>query len=199
MAPFQIEPVEGSLPPEVVAFLDHANVVIDRYFDAKRYARRIGFFPSDYELVYRGLLALAGDARGGRQLCEWGSGFGVVAGLAAFCGFEACGIEIDSELVVASRKLLARRHLDVRIMQGNFVPREYTGVERVDDLDSTTFFHGAGGHEVDVDPDDFDVIFAFPWPTEEEQFCDMFARYAEDQAVLMTYSSADGLRAYRKG
>ncbi len=45
--------------------------------------------------------------------------------------------------------------------------------------------------------DDFDVIFAFPWPAEEEMYCDLFARFAASGALLVTYSALDDVRVYR--
>lgn len=58
---------------------------------SSRHVPRIGFFPSDYRLSYRtlsALLRLDGEAR---QLCDWGSRFGVVAGLGVLLGYEAHG------------------------------------------------------------------------------------------------------------
>ena len=56
----------------------------------------------------------------------------------------------------------------------------------------------AATDEVEVSVDDFDVVFAFPWPTEHEMFCDMFMRSAAHGAVLVTFDFSEGIRAYRK-
>ena len=45
------------------------------------------FVPSDYDMAWRCLNALP---RG--RFCEWGSGFGIVTGLAEMLGFESYGI-----------------------------------------------------------------------------------------------------------
>src|SRR5215470_12496592 len=55
-------------------------------------------------------------------VCEWGSGFGVVACLAAFLEYDAYGIEVDSTLVRASRRLAADFGLPVEFAQGSFIP-----------------------------------------------------------------------------
>ena len=74
------------------------------------------FVPSDYEHVWRVLDALP---RG--RCCEWGSGFGIVTGLAELLGFKACGIEFDEKLVAASRQLLADFELRSSILQGDYL------------------------------------------------------------------------------
>lgn len=74
-----------------------------------------GFVPSDYELAWQ---VLDGLPRG--TLCEWGSGFGILTGLAEMLGFEACGIELSADLADASRKLLAEFGLSARIETGDY-------------------------------------------------------------------------------
>ena len=199
LATFEIEPVAGALPTDVAAFLADADARIDVYFEQRRHDRRIGFFPSDYELSYRTLsasLRLDGEAR---RLCEWGSGFGVVAGLGVLLGYEAHGIEIDPALVAISRRLLEDHDLDAQILQGSFIPEDYARAEQISDLETVTVLSGAEAYgDMDLEIEDFDVIFAYPWPTEEEQYCDLFRRYADYGAVLLTYSMTEGIRAYRK-
>lgn len=195
----EIEPVPGTLPAEVTAFLADADARIDVYFEQRGHLRLSGFFPSDYELGYRtlhGLLRLDGEAR---RMCEWGSGFGVVAGLALLLGYEAHGIEIDPGLVALSRRLLEDHGLDARIQQGSFIREDYARAEQISDLETTTVLSGAEAYgEMDLGIEDFDVIFAYPWPSEEEQYCDLFLCFADYGAVLLTYSMTEGMRAYRK-
>lgn len=78
------------------------------------------FVPSDYELVWRVLGSVAGA-----RFCEWGSGLGVVTGLAEIRGFAAHGIEINASLVVASRRLLASAGLAASIEQGDYLAIEH--------------------------------------------------------------------------
>jgi steroid delta-isomerase-like uncharacterized protein len=74
------------------------------------------FVPSDYELAWRVLRSLP---RG--RFCEWGSGLGIVTGLAELLGFEAHGIEIDAKLADTSRRLLAECHLRATIEVGDYL------------------------------------------------------------------------------
>ena len=47
-------------------------------------------------------------------------------------------------------------------------------------------------------PADFDVIFAFPWPDEEDVIPALFDRYAVRGAVLVTYHEGESFRVRRK-
>jgi hypothetical protein len=74
------------------------------------------FVPSSYELAWATLDALP---RG--RFCEWGSGMGVVTGLAEMLGFAALGIEIDAGLADLSRRLLADWSLSSHIETGDYL------------------------------------------------------------------------------
>ena len=57
----------------------------------------------------------------------------------------------------------------------------------------------AGLHEeLDLEPDDFDVVFAYPWPGEEQVIFDLFADTAAVGSLLLTYHGMDGVRLQRK-
>jgi hypothetical protein len=47
-------------------------------------------------------------------------------------------------------------------------------------------------------PDDFDIIFAYPWPDEAQVVDDLFDRYAAAGAVLLTYEGGADFRLRRK-
>jgi hypothetical protein len=49
-----------------------------------------------------------------------------------------------------------------------------------------------------LDPDDFDVVFAYPWPGEEQVIFDLFAGSTAVGALLLTYHGLEGLRLHRK-
>lgn len=74
------------------------------------------FVPTDHRAVYAVLSALP---RG--SFCEWGSGMGIVTGIAAMLGFTACGIEIDPRLAAAARLLLRDFGLTARIETGDYL------------------------------------------------------------------------------
>lgn len=199
LVPFDIDPVRTPMPAATSAFLAAAQARLDAWFARPEHKTGIGFIPSDHELVWRTLAAVRRDQPDARHLLEWGSGFGVVTGLGALLGFQASGIEVERDLAAASRDLLAAHGLRATIAEGSFVPDGYTARERLTDLETRTVLDAPDGYdELQADLDDFDVVFAYPWPTEEELYCDVFARGANDGAVLLTYSRAEGMRAYRK-
>ena len=73
------------------------------------------FVPSDYAVVH-GVLA---SLRRGR-FEEWGSGIGIVTGLAEMLGFEAHGIELHPALADAARLLLGDFGLSATIETGDY-------------------------------------------------------------------------------
>ena len=112
---------DTALPADVRAFLREADRRIERF---QRDCHVPGFVPSDFAGAYGVLHSLAesGLARG-NLFCEWGSGFGVIACLAAMLDFDAHGIEIESELVDSARRLAADFDLPVEFVCGSFIPR----------------------------------------------------------------------------
>ena len=163
-------------------------------------SRMMGFVPSDFRSVYPVLRTLHETCAVADRFCEWGSGVGVVVGLAGMIGYDAYGIEIRPELVEESRQLLDEFDLSVEILEGSFIPEEYAEKQGFTDGEAVTVLSGAGARdEVDVDIDDFDVIFAFPWPGEEDLYFDLFGRYGATGAHLVTYHGpVEGVRVQRK-
>ena len=98
----------SALPSDVSAFLAEVDDRIDHFMrDHPTWGS--GFVPSDFVTVYHALRAIsAANLTTGRHLCEWGSGFGIVAMLAEMVGFQACGIEIDRDLVCLFGEMLVQ-------------------------------------------------------------------------------------------
>jgi len=119
------------------------------------------FVPSNYELLWGKLDALP---RG--RFCEFGSGFGLATGLAEILGFDAVGVEISSELVGASRKLLSQFGLNSRIQCGDYLERR----------------------------DEADVYFVYSWPSQIGAIERLFAEIAPPQAKLLICYGQDDVR-----
>jgi hypothetical protein len=190
-------PCDPTLPREVRTFLREAGRRVER-FQRDRHAP--AFVPSDFRVAYAALRALeASGLAPGNGFCEWGSGFGVVACLAALLGFDACGIEAEGELVDAARRLARDFDLPVRFACGNFLPAQAATRAAARGGFAWLSTDGPDGHEVlGLDPDDFGVIYAYPWPDEEGFTATAFGWHAGPGAVLATYDGGDAVRLRRK-
>lgn len=197
LTPVKLKINARPLPAPVTAFLAEADGRIERFASRQVHA----FIPSDYVLVYDALREVAALAVApGNALCEWGCGMGVVATMGVMLGYEACGIEINHELVDEARALAEDFDQSVEFICGNMIP---TGGDRyADSASSEMSWLSMGGHDayeqLGLDVDDFDAVFAYPWPGEEDVIDNLFEHYAAVGALLITYHGIDGIRIQRK-
>ncbi len=181
------------IPGDVRAFLRDARRRIDRF---QRDAHVPAFVPSDYDAVYAVLRALAAaDLAPGRLFCEWGSGFGVVTCLASMLDFDAFGIEVEAELIDAARRLADDFGVPAEFAHGSFLPPGAAASGDFAWLDTDAPDAHA---ELGLGPEDFSLIFAYPWPDEEGLTERLFARYAAGGAVLVSYHGSEDFRLRRK-
>lgn len=195
----EFDPPKIVIPAEVAALLADAQQQIDALDNTTR-IEIPAFVPSNFELAYRALAEIqAANLATGRRFIEWGSGIGIVTCLASLVGFDAVGIEIEPKLVEMARTIAREYDIAVQFACGSFVPDGI--VPRVDWIDGVAWLttEGRDGHEeLELDPDDFDVVFAYPWPGEEQVIFDLFADAAAVGALLLTYHGIDGVRLQRK-
>jgi hypothetical protein len=71
-------------------------------------------------------------------------------------------------------------------------------LESPDDFAWMTTDAQAAYEDLGLEPDDFDLIFAYPWPGEEQVIFDLFADCAATGALLLTYHGLEGVRLQRK-
>lgn len=192
--------VSLDLPPRVRRLVREGERRLEAFVEDRLDDPIAGFVPSDFTAVYGALEAIAErHLATGSMFCEWGSGYGVVAMLAAELEFDACGIEIEPDLVDEAQRLADEFDLPVEFVCGSFIP---TGGEDVADL--TTEFAWlrtdapSAYDELGLGPEDFDVIFAYPWPGEEEAVHRLFERYAAAGALLVTFQGVEAVRVQRK-
>lgn len=135
----------------------------------------------------------------GNRFCELGSGFGVVAMLAANRGMESVGIEIEPVLVEQSSNLADDLDVAAKFFCGSFVPRDAVEALEFDREIKHVETHGDDVYEeIGLAMDDFDLFFAFPWPGEHVFFEAVFDACAADGALLLTYRGRDGMNLVRK-
>ena len=192
------------MPAEIVAFLHEADERVSQFLQASP-RRATGFVPSDFKTVFHALQTITDtNLASGTSFCEWGSGFGIVTLLASMLEFAACGIEIEQELVDESRRMADDFGLPGEFVQGSFIPpgaescvdeayaennAEYSWL--ITDADD-------GYDELQLGPEDFDIVFSYPWPGEEYLITSLFEKYAAEGALLLTYNSLESVRLRRK-
>jgi hypothetical protein len=119
-------------------------------------------------------------------------------------GFEACGIEIEPALVDGARQLAEDHGFPIEFHCGSFIPE---GGETLLDEERDGSGDGFGWlargqgttpEELELPAEDFDVIFAYPWPGEEHIVAALFRRYAAEGALLITYHGSEDIRVRRK-
>jgi hypothetical protein len=188
------------LPGDVSDLLQVADERIAQFLEDQRDRVVPGFVPSDFVRVYEALRAIRRNKlASGNLFCEWGSGLGIVALLAAKLGFCACGIELEAELVEGARGLANEFGAEVEFVCGTLIP---AGGEVYADRTTDSAWLGMGGadayEELELDACDFDVIFAYPWPGDEAVIEDLFEEYAAAGALLLTFHGMEDLKLRRK-
>ena len=192
----RLEHDDDAIPGDVDRFLREANRRIEEF---QRESSVPGFVACDHERTYRVLRNVAAaQVTPGTLFCEWGSGFGVVACLAAMLDFDAVGIEIEEALVAEAQKLARDFELPVEFLHGSFIPQG--GAVPADLGEGFVWLNTeeADPDELAFDPNDFDVIFAYPWPDETDITTALFQRFARNGALLVTYHENGALRLRRK-
>ena len=137
--------------------------------------------------------ALAAERARAHTFLELGSATGVITIIADLLGFEAYGIEIEPDLVEISEDLAARVGSGATFVEGSFVPPDYR--DQVDLLmsDYMTPTEGADAYdELGMDIADFDLVYAYPWPGEEDWLIEMVRRFGGERTSLMIYTVRDG-------
>lgn len=194
-----LPPEPAPLPERVAAVLADGRQRLAAHFAQPDLPPGHGAIPSDHELVVRCLCTLRAQEPGLVRFLEWGSGLGIVAVAAARLGFDAHGIEWDEAMVQEAERLAARHGVRVPFVAGSFVP---PGSDRLLDraeLGTRTVLQSDDAYDrLERDLDEFEVVFAYPWPEEEGLYRALFDRLAGDGAVLVLYGQLDGVRGFRK-
>jgi hypothetical protein len=178
-----LQPTASAPPDHVARFVADAEERMARFLSDREDERVPAFVASSGHLVWDALRRISEDGlASGWTFCEWGSGIGLVTGLAALAGFDARGIEIESDLVEPSRDLLRSHAIEARIDEGSYLP---TGAF-TDEMEGERFA-----------PADANVIYAFPWPAEEKVLERVFLRFAPRNSLFVTFHGGLNLRIRR--
>ncbi|MHC5210453.1 MAG: methyltransferase domain-containing protein [Planctomycetota bacterium] len=194
-APSVTRPGGDATPADLVARIEQAMLL--RLGDIPD-ARGRGFVSSELLAVHAALRSvLDRDLARGPVFCDWGSGLGAVCALAASLAFRAYGIEIQADFVAASRALVADLGLEASFALGTFVrPGDEDLIAGEDHVSLTTApdaYRALG-----LLPEQIDVVFAYPWPGEEELVDRLFGRHAPPGSLLLTYHECSRVLVQRR-
>jgi hypothetical protein len=111
-------------------------------------------------------------------------------------GLDAWGIEADPDLVRAARRLAADFGLPVEFVLGSFIPASAeAGLTQGRDFAWLSRAETPPAYEaMGLGPEEFDLVFAYPWPDEEVLIEGLFEGHAQPGAMLLTYHADGGLR-----
>ena len=175
VAVVEVIPSSEPIPEAITAYLSVAKSRANDFIDENRIP---AFVSCDFEPVYTALRSIrTTNLAAGNVFCEWGSGFGVIASLANSLGFESYGIEIEGPLVDHARTLAQEFDHRVEFVHGSFVP---AGCEHIVEraVQSDVFWLNTEADDaydsLEMDADDFDVVFAYPWPGEDDVITNLF-------------------------
>lgn len=200
-----IEPDFGDVPvtARAEALIRDGEKCIEAFYRDLDGDTHRGFIPSDYRAAARLLVWLKTDGNcWGNQFLEWGSGFGIITGLAALAGFNAHGLEQDAELHQASVDLLNQHTLKARMEQESFIPTRFDyftdGVAQSHQLIAQPCRNDYDYPALEMNLDELDVIYIYPYPGETEMVIDLFERAGGEGAILITYLEDGQFGLYRK-
>lgn len=181
--------------PALAALLDDAAARW-RAFEAQRQGYHT-YVHADWAAIVaplRRLKPLAGT------FLECGSGLGVITILADLLGYDAYGIELDPWLYAQGCELARTHGSAATLAAGSFVPEAARDDLEHDSGEFLTVREGEPAYaELGMDLRDFDVVYAFPWPGEEQRFLDLVRRHGRKDTFLVLYGAADGYQIFQRG
>ncbi len=193
------DPISITIPSEISKLLDEAQERRESILEEHR-SPLLGYVPGDFNLIYQGLAFLKKTYSPSDLFCEWGCGIGIVVALAEKLGFDSHGIEIQDYLIDEGREFFEAKNISAELYKGSFIPEDFDGYDLVEITERVTVLDGSNAlDEVEHTIDEFDLIYAFPWPGEEELYFNLFEERAQPGALLLTYHGpTEGLKLHRK-
>ncbi|MFN3192205.1 MAG: hypothetical protein ACE361_16960 [Aureliella sp.] len=193
------------LPPAIDEWISMAGESIQAFWDSRKEKMLKGWVECDYRLVAQALLQLS-PSHASSHACvvsgpflEWGSGFAVVAGIAAKMGMEATGIESEAFLHRAALRLHQRESLDTELIHGNFLPNAAKELaEASDPVVSLAVSANEAYSQLGRSLSEYRTVFVYAWPGEEHFLKAVFERYAGANTILLLYRGPYHLEIYRK-
>ena len=103
------------------------------------------------------------------------------------------------KVVDEARQLAEDFGIPVEFVQGSMIPEGHERLFRhLGDFAHLETDAASAYDDLQLEPDDFDLIFTFPWPGEEPFAEKLFDRCAADGALLLSYHGINDLRLQRR-
>jgi len=183
--------------PDPLDHLLRRGAELWRDFLAGRGSLFHGFIPADHREAHA---VLAEERARAHSFLELGSGIGVITLLADRLGYDAYGIEIEPELYETSRALSDEVGGGATFALGSCVPEDFRDEVSLLDAEFHTPTEGADGYEeLGMELSDFDLVYAYPWPGQEEWMEELVRREAGPHTRFMTYSVSEGFEVRALG
>ena len=187
------------IPTELSARITSARNEIEAFQDRWDCPQIEQFVAADYPLVYQCLnWTLQSQPLLGQRFLEWGSGFSIVSAIAAEMGLNAFGIEAERDLLAMGRKTIQTWNVSVELVEGNFLPPGAAQLADDPMLPSLSHEVADGYAKIGLELDDFAMVYAYPWPGEDDFHEFVFDRYAASGALLMLFCGPNDVRLWRK-
>lgn len=201
------EPVSAELPPRFYKLVEAAEARFDEFYKQQLNKRYPRYIASEPDQVYAALKwvtdrGLVQD----RKFVEWGSGFGIATCMAALLGYEATGIELRAGLVDIARELARSQSIEANFICTSYIPEGYIEYEIAGgtdlSIDESFGYQLEGGPvyrgEEDLDIEEVDLFYAYPWPGEQEMMLKLFDALAGVDAIMIAYYGDREICLYRK-
>jgi hypothetical protein len=169
-----------------------AESIWDRHQDAPGFH---SYVSSDYPSVFEALRQLRGRVL---TVLEWGSGLGVVTIMASRMGFEAYGIEAELSLIEFAEGLAQRYGPAAKFAHGSFIPDAFEWDPVNGDDEGRTLIDLESAYPaLEMELRDFDLVFAYPWPTEHALYRRILHQFGSHRALLLSYDAREGINLVR--
>ncbi len=180
--------IQSGIPADIAAHLVDADEVWERNQNREAFA---SYVSADYDEVFKSLVELRKRAN---TFLEWGSGLGCVTIMASRLGYESYGIEAAAELVDYSRGYAEQLAPGATFEVGSFVPDDFEWNPGNGDEAVRTFIDLPDAYEkIGMDLADFDLVYAYPWPTEHELYQNILQEFARPGTQYLFYDAREGI------
>ena len=183
-----LEPCDREILAEFKCFWTEVDSLWQQHQAAPAFE---GYVSADYLSVFYSLAQLRNRVS---TVLEWGSGLGVVSIMASRMGFEAFGIEAEAGLVEYALGFAEKYGPETQFAHGSFIPDEFVwNPNSGEQLNRTVIDLPAAYDQFELELQDFDLIYAYPWPEEHQFYHSILRQFGRPGALLLTYDGREGL------